>query len=277
MKIYADILIITNIYMNFFMLKAVSVLTHTPLKNGRCILSAAAGGLTALTILIPEMNFVCMTLVKLLGAAVIIALAFGIRDRRLFLRLAAVFWLVSMIFSGTAYLFTEIFRPKYAFICNGVVYLDMSVLTLVTATITAYMLISLFRFFMDKRSCEPKQFHVVICGNGNTAEIEGLCDTGNYLTDVFTGKPVIVCGRKAAERVIPQSVQDYFSGSVEHVKGVRLIPFQTVGASGLIPAFVPDAVYIKEKDGGKIRAVEALIGVSDTGVEAAVVNPDIFF
>ena len=277
MKIYADILIITNIYMNFFMLKAVSLLTHTPFKNGRCILAAVFGGLTALNILIPKMNFVCMTLIKLLGAAAIIALAFGIADRRLFLRLAAVFWLVSMIFSGTAYLFTEVFRPKYAFICNGVVYLDMSVLTLVTATIVAYMLISLFRFFMDKRACEPKHFHVVICGNGNTAEIEGLCDTGNYLTDAFTGKPVIVCGKKSAERVIPQAVRDYFSGSVEHVKGVRLIPFQTVGASGLIPAFVPDAVYIKETDGGKIRAVEALIGVSETGVEAAVVNPDIFF
>lgn len=277
MKIYADILIITNIYMNFFMLKAVSVLTHTPLKNGRCIISAVFGGLTALTILIPEMNLICMTLVKLLGAAMIIAFAFGMGDRRLFLRLAAVFWLVSMIFSGTAYLFTEIFRPKYAFICNGVVYWDMSVLTLVTATIIAYMLISLFRFFLDRRSCEPKHFHVVICGNGNTAEIEGLCDTGNYLTDAFTGRPVIVCGRKSAERVIPQAVKDYFSGSHMHVKGVRLIPFQTVGASGLIPAFVPDAVYIKDSECGKIRAVEALIGISDTGVEAAVVNPDIFF
>lgn len=57
MKIYADILIITNIYMNFFMLKAVAMLTHTPLKNGRCIFSSVLGGLTALTILIPEMNF----------------------------------------------------------------------------------------------------------------------------------------------------------------------------------------------------------------------------
>lgn len=277
MKIYADILIITNIYMNFFMLKAVAMLTHTPLKNGRCIFSSVLGGLTALTILIPKMNFLCMTLVKLLGAAAIIALAFGIGDRRLFLRLAAVFWLVSMIFSGTAYLFTEIFRPKFAFICNGVIYLDMSVLTLVTATIVAYMLISLFRFFLDKRVCEPKHFHVVICGNGKTAEIEGLCDTGNYLTDAFTGKPVIVCGKESAEQVIPQTVRDYFSGDHEHIKGVRLIPFQTVGASGLIPAFVPDAVYIKETEGGKIRAVEALIGISETGVDAAVVNPDIFF
>ncbi len=277
MKIYADILIITNIYMNFFMLKAVALLTHTPLKNGRCILSAVFGGAIALTILIPEMNFICLTAVKLLGAASMIALAFGVRDRRLFLRLSAVFWLVSMIFSGTAYLWTELFRPKYAVVCNGVVYLDFSLLTLVTATIAAYMLISLFRFFMDRRSCEPKSFHVVICGNGNTAELEGLCDTGNYLTDAFTGKPVIVCGKKAAERVIPQGVRDYFSEGSEHVKGVRLIPFQTVGASGLIPAFVPDAVYIKENDSGKIRAVEALIGVSETGVEAAVVNPDIFF
>ena len=276
MYVYIDVLIITNIYMNFFLLKATAAVTHSRLKNGRCILSAMIGSLLSLIILIPDMTFPVTMAVKIFGAALMIFTAFGYDDKHRFARITAVFFLVCLIFSGAAYAWTMFFKPKYAVVHNGVLYLDLSLLMLVTATITAYMLISLFRFFIDRRSCENDRFSVVICNNGKTAEISGLCDTGNSLIDTFSGKPVIVCGRECISSVIPKQVEEYLSGNAEFVRGIRLVPFCTVNSDGVIPSFQPDAVYIKD-DHSKLKAVDAMIGVSTGNIDTAVVNPDIFF
>ena len=276
MYVYIDVLIITNIYMNFFLLKATAAVTHSRLKNGRCILSAMIGSLLSLIILIPDMAFPVTMAVKIFGAALMIFTAFGYDDKHRFARITAVFFLVCLIFSGAAYAWTMFFKPKYAVVHNGVLYLDLSLLTLVTATITAYMLISLFRFFIDWRCCEHVRFSVVICNNGKTAEVSGLCDTGNSLIDTFSGKPVIVCGRACISSVIPKQVEEYLSGNAEFVRGIRLVPFCTVNSDGVIPSFLPDAVYIKD-DCSRLKAVDAMIGVSTGNIDTAVVNPDIFF
>ena len=38
-SIYLDVLIVLNIYVNYFLLRATAKFTHTPLKTIRCIIS----------------------------------------------------------------------------------------------------------------------------------------------------------------------------------------------------------------------------------------------
>lgn len=56
-SIYLDVLIVLNIYVNYFLLRATAKFTHTPLKTIRCIISSAIGSLFSLTILLPAGNF----------------------------------------------------------------------------------------------------------------------------------------------------------------------------------------------------------------------------
>ena len=44
-SIYLDVLIVLNIYVNYFLLRATAKFTHTPLKTIRCIISSVIGSL----------------------------------------------------------------------------------------------------------------------------------------------------------------------------------------------------------------------------------------
>ncbi|MGN0587223.1 MAG: sigma-E processing peptidase SpoIIGA, partial [Oscillospiraceae bacterium] len=79
MYIYVDILIITNIYIDFLLIKATARLSHSAVKNSRCIIAAAAGSLFSLIILLPELNAFLLLLLRIISAAVMVAVSFGKR------------------------------------------------------------------------------------------------------------------------------------------------------------------------------------------------------
>ncbi|MDE5917296.1 MAG: sigma-E processing peptidase SpoIIGA, partial [Oscillospiraceae bacterium] len=52
--IYLDVLIVLNIYVNYFLIKGTGKLTHTPVKTLRCAISSFVGSFFSLTIFLPE-------------------------------------------------------------------------------------------------------------------------------------------------------------------------------------------------------------------------------
>ena len=50
--IYVDVLLILNLYVNYFLLRATGRLMHLPCRRKRCIAAAVAGSLCSLTILL---------------------------------------------------------------------------------------------------------------------------------------------------------------------------------------------------------------------------------
>ena len=86
-SIYLDVLIVLNIYVNYFLLRATAKFTHTPLKTIRCIISSVIGSLFSLTILLPAGNFLIPLAIKLGAAVVIVGMAFGVKDKKHTLKL----------------------------------------------------------------------------------------------------------------------------------------------------------------------------------------------
>ena len=105
MYIYVDILIITNIYANYFMLKATAKLTHSPLSNKRCIASAAVGSLFSLIILLPELNALALLVLRTAAAMLMVMIAFRRKDTAELYRTGLVFFFVCCLFAGTEYAF----------------------------------------------------------------------------------------------------------------------------------------------------------------------------
>ena len=79
MCIYLDVLIVLNIYVNYFLIKATAKFTHKPVSSLRCVLSALLGSLFSLTILIKNMPIAISMLLKLIAALTIVACSFGIK------------------------------------------------------------------------------------------------------------------------------------------------------------------------------------------------------
>ena len=78
MTIYIDVLIILNVYVNFFLLRITAKLTGAPLKPVRCAAASFYGSLFSLLILAPQLPLAVNTAIKLAAAVTVVIAAFGL-------------------------------------------------------------------------------------------------------------------------------------------------------------------------------------------------------
>lgn len=277
MYIYVDVLIITSIYANFFLLKTTARLTHSPLRNGKCVAAAMVGSVFSLVILLPRLGTLLLLAIRLLSAALMIITAFGGKSPAELLRTAAVFFFVCFIFAGIEYGISVLSGGQNMIWHNSVFYVNISLLTLVISTIVSYAAISLFRYYLDEKNSMDVKYVVSVTKGGRSVSFAAVGDTCNNLADVFTGKPVIVCGRNNLSRLFAAEELAAVLGSdgTSRTEGWRLIPFSTISSGGMLPIFLPECVTVKNEETGKRKAVSAYIGIVDRDMEYAVFNPKI--
>lgn len=277
MYIYIDILLITNIYTNFFLLKTTARLVHSPLRNTKSILAALAGSLFSLIILLPPLNTALLLFIRIISAAIMIIIAFSGKSFRETYHIGLIFFFVSFIFAGIEYGITVLFQSSNMLWHNSTLYVNISMLTLVVSTIISYAAICFFRRFIDSSNTDDCKYKIIITHNGKTVSIDGIGDTCNNLTDIFTGKPVIICGSNSilqlldkteAEFIMQDNIQDY-------IEGWRIIPFSTIHSDGMLPIFKPSGTIIKCTEKNIIKSADVYIGIVSKNMDAAVFNPKI--
>ncbi len=246
MVIYADVLVILNLYINYFLVRAAAILLRRDISAKRCLLAAAVGAAAALAALLPEMPFWTVALLKTAVTAIMTICAFGIGNKADFLIAALCLLTISFVFAGlmmALWLFLAPFDMTYS---NGVAYFNIPIAAIALFTAAAYGLVKTVRFFADKRLRCSKICAVTVTANGRTETLKGLADTGNGLRDIFSGRPAVVCARSSIEPLIPQNVLDFLdSGTAED--GIRLIPCRTVAEETLIPIFTPEKIEVSGK------------------------------
>ena len=235
--IYIDVLIVLNIYMNYFLLRITAGLTHSPLRTGRCIWGAVWGSIFSLTILLPDMGAMLPLLIKLAAAVSIVIISFGIRGKkRLFLNTSA-FFAANFVLAGTVYGVYSLLKPKFMHFRNGSFYIDFSLLILIMTTAALYFALRLIRLITDK--APVGSYRVCVRAGKKILNLSGLADTGNILVDYFTGSPVIICSEESFSELTGRELDISLLP-----KGFRLLPCTAVSGSGLIPVFRPDEVLI---------------------------------
>ena len=277
MYIYIDILLITNIYTNFFLLKTTARLTHTPMRNSKCILAALAGSLFSLVILLPQLNSALLLLIRILTAAVMIIIGFSGKTFRETYHIGLIFFFVSFIFAGIEYGITILSNSRNMIWHNSTLYINISMATLIISTIISYAAISFFRYYLDSKNADDYKFTIIITHNGKNVVIDGIEDTCNNLTDVFTGKPVIVCGKNNISELFDKAELDFISekDELKFIEGWRLIPFSTIHSDGILPIFKPTGTIIKCPEKNIVKTADVYIGIVNRKMHAAVFNPKI--
>ena len=140
----------------------------------------------------------------------------------------------------------------------------------------------IIRLILDRTGRTDRKYTVEIHNNGNECRLSALADSGNGLVDCFSGLPVIVCRRDMCADVSPPAImaidgsKDLAQLCTEMIKGVRIMPFSTVGKDGLICTFRADSVVINDERQHKYP-VNALIGIVIGGRQEyeAIFNPKI--
>lgn len=283
MVIYLDVLILINLYVTYFQILAVSVFTHRKTVWYRKLSAAGIGAVASLSIFIPQEMVLTLTLLKIFLCALIAFVAFGYTGFRAYAVSVLFLMLVSFVFSGLMLCVWLFAAPMKMLFINGTVYFGIDTMTIILSTCAAYGVVRIIRYILDKNGKTDGKYTVIIKNNGRECRLSALADSGNGIVDCFSGLPVIVCRRDMCADVSPPAIDmiennsDISDIGTQMIKGVRIMPFSTVGKGGLICMFKAESVVIDDETNEEKYPVNALIGIVIGGRQEyeAIFNPKI--
>lgn len=255
MAVYADVLVILNLYINYFLVRAAALLLRRDVSRRRSVIAASIGAAASLVMLLPSLPFPAVAAIKLAVCAGMTLAAFGWHGRGALALEALCMALMSFLFAGASLALWTFCAPSGMVYENGTAYFNVSLPALAAFTAAAYAAVRVVRFFDKKRRRARRTCEVAVTLGGKSAKLHGFADTGNGLRDPFSGRAVVICRRDALGELLPAQVAAYLNGSPDGA--LRLVPCRTVTGVKPLPVFRADSVTI---DG---KAVEAVIGVSD--------------
>lgn len=283
MVIYLDVLILINLYVTYFQILAVAAFTHRKTVWYRKLSAAGIGAVTSLSIFIPQEMVLTLTLLKIFLCALIAFVAFGYTGFRAYAVSVLFLMLVSFVFSGLMLCVWLFAAPMKMLFINGTVYFGIDTMTIILSTCAAYGVVRIIRYILDKNGKTDGKYTVIIKNNGRECRLSALADSGNGMVDCFSGLPVIVCRRDMCADVSPPAIDmiennsDISEIGTQMIKGVRIMPFSTVGKGGLICMFKAESVVIDDETNEEKYPVNALIGIVIGGRQEyeAIFNPKI--
>lgn len=280
--VYLDVLVAVNFLVDYFLLYAAGQLSASAISRVRLCLGALLGAACSCSILLPPLPAALNCLITIGSCALMTLTAFGFSGWRRFAR--SMLWVAAVTagYGGLMLALWLLAEPRGLIINNGAVYIDIPPELLVLATVVCYAITSLYSGQMRKRNLMRSRCRVTITNGGSQVSLDAIVDTGNLLTEPFSGLPVIVAEREALQPVLPEGF-DSFDKSGEasagqSPPGFRVVPYSGVGGKGIMLAFRPQKITTV-LPGGSPRTAEAYIGVLNGGrvgrEHRAIVNPDI--
>lgn len=239
--VYVDELFALNLAIDYFLLLATAQVCALPLRRGRFALSAAFGSGWCCVSLLPGFTWLDGSVMKGVLALGMCLAAFG-REGKLW-RSFGVFLGLSVLFGGAVWaagLHRGVWRTD-----GRLVRLDMRTLALAFAVCWAGVGL-VFRRAVKK--AERAAYDVVIERGGKSVRLRALHDTGNELYDPLTGRHVLVAEADALaplfDDIEAAALKADAIDAISALRGFHLIPYASLGGSGLLPAFRPERIMV---------------------------------
>lgn len=279
--VYLDVLFLLNLFVSYLLLKATARMINIHTSKGRMIAGSLLGGLYSLIILFEIDAWLLVILKVVMGASLVVTVFFRRGEWRRFLKISLCFFLANFLFAGfmlALWLFAPMEGMQFK---NGVAYFDISAMTLAFSTTVAYLIITLFSRLWNKRTGANELSELRISLFGREVTMTAFADSGNKLSDIFSGLPVIVCEYDAVAGLFPEKLKGFFESptdfSFDGLESsslrirLKMIPIQMAAGEGTLPAVKPDSIAV---NGSPRTAVIAVTReqLSDGGFQA-ILNP----
>lgn len=273
--IYIDVLIFLNTAITFLLLLAVSKLTRQTPSAGRYVLGSLLGGASSLIIFAPEMGFILSLMTKLLFSVIIVSLTYNSRSLKSIAKQTGYFFVVSFIFAGMMLWISSLPGISMVSYNNGVAYIDVSMFSLIASAVICFVVTTILNAVTEHRYEAGILYNIRIIKDGKSVSSSAILDTGNSLTDPFSGECLIIASRRSVEKILPSDIKYYFDGETEKCAAVRLIPCSTVTSESLLPVFKADEVVVSA-DTKLTRLKNAGIAVCNAELENIILPPEIY-
>ena len=281
MTVYADVLIVVNLFVNYALLLCSSMIVKNRISNLRLLLGALIGSLYGLVIFLPEIPRYFELPMRIAVSALIAFAAFGYRNLRRFLRCFFTFLAVTFAFGGIMLVLWVTVAPVGMIYSNGTVYFDIDLSVLAVSTVVCFTLVSLISRLTARRAPSNSVYNLTVENGGKAISGVALCDTGNSLVESFSGYPVVIGEYDTLIGILPQSIVDYYENPAAHsgAENFRLIVCNTVSDVGVLPSFRPKKVEFSSLN-RRIATDEVYIAVTKNRIGAGefdfIFNPKIF-
>ena len=222
-KIYVDVLVVINIFINYFLLSAASLIVRLKPKRIRLAAGAFTGGAYSLVIFLPNIPNVLSVFMNFCMSVLLVLIAFAPKKITVFIKEFAAFFAVNFIFAGLMLAVWLVFKPSGMVYNNAAVYFDIDVKLLVLSTVVCYAVLTLFSKLLKRNSPDDKLFDVKLCNKGAAVFTKALFDTGNLLS---------VGGESILRAVLIDSVTVIGKKEAREVKNVILAESKTPFSSG---------------------------------------------
>ncbi len=272
MVVYADILVLLNLLVDYFLLLLTAKLLHKSITLARQITAAAVGAFSSLMIFLPEYAVYIQIFLYTLPVIIMARIAFGKTSLRSFLKEVLVFLAVSCFYAGSMLCIWYLFKPHGMVIHNSIVYFNISPVFLIVFSALGYIIITLLRGFLERRAPLAKSCRIKLFAEGKQIEISAIADTGNSLEDIFGTSEIIIADPAAAEALLG----DYTKNPTLRSR-YRALPVDTVTGTDLLDGYRCDKAYITQNE----RTVELrkpILAISKSplgGDYSAIINPKI--
>lgn len=277
--VYVDVLLAVNFFINYFLILSVGKIMRTDISRTRACLAAIFGALSALSIFLPSMGTVSGSLFKLTVSAVMVLIAYKWHSPKIFARYLLVTCAVTFGFGGTMFALWITVAPGGMYYRNGVTYFNISPEFIIIVTILCYTVITIAGRICSSRERNSKRYRITVCNNGRAVLLNVIGDTGNLLSEPFSGYPVMVANRNSVRKVLPENFDSYTDKIADFTAppNCRVIPYSSVGGAGILTAFMPEKIRVAD-DGGTHEIRNCYIAVSDNLNEEeydGIINPKI--
>lgn len=232
--IYIDVLITVNIFIDFFLILCTKKALHINVTYKRILLGSIIGGVESLIALLPPVGFGINIPLNLMCAAVIVFSTFGKCTIKTYMKRVAVYFMFSFSFCGIMIFLYTAFKPNGMEIYNDVVYFNISPILLIIITLVSYYILKIIKR-LTKGVNGGGTCNIEIKAEQKVFSFCAKIDSGCTLKEPFSGNDVIIVEKSILENFSPND------------KKIRLIPFESLGGTGVIKGFKPDIVKIDNK------------------------------
>ena len=280
MIVYADVLLVVNLFVNYLLLLCSSTIMKKHAGRLRLLFGASIGAIYGFVVFLPELPGIIEFAIRIIASALIVLAAFGFRNIPSFLRSFCTFFAVSFSFGGILLVLWITVAPVGMVYNNGAVYFDIDLSVLAVSTVISFAVVSVLARFTARRAPRDSVALVKIAYKGKEVNLTALIDTGNSLCETFSGYPVILGEFDSLEKIIPKAVREFIDGEdVSSSPEMRLVMHKTVSGTGVMPVFRPDYIEVKSVS-HSVKTNEVYVGVTKNnlarGEYELILNPALF-
>ncbi len=236
MKIVIEYVLIENFLINLIVLKTVELFLR---EKGRLFfLSAGLGAVVTLLCPLLRLTTFGSFLLQLGFAIFYVCISFKFSGLKKFAVIYLSYFVAAFLYGGACYFFESLLNQS-------------SLLVVLAVIVAVYIVVKLlFKRRQKKKNLETFCFDIKIEVSGKEYGFKAFLDSGNFLSDPITGKPVCLINFKAFSTLFSEiGVEDVLrkNDKLKRLKFAHYINFNTLNSNDKILVFQADTMKIGEK------------------------------